>query len=164
MQKQERVKVAERDWGEKEEARGASGGQIGGRGDVWLRHTYRHTQAHTCKYPTETKCYGSCCSEPLVPHNGITLARRSMVLVSDEFEGSSSAVFVSNGIGLFSLRAPCLANGLAQKETDLYLEWKPVFGETQRSLIKSPFMIQSSGVGENLPAMNNTGPYESHQD
>ncbi len=55
-----------------------------------------------------------------------------MVLVCDEYEGPSSAVTISNGSGLFSLTGPCLAKGLAQKGTDLYLKWKLFFKECYR--------------------------------
>lgn len=79
------------------------------------------THMHACRH---TLLMTKCLLQLLQPAfgNGITLALRSMVLDGDEYEGPSSAVTVSNGSGLFSLAAPCLGKGVAQKGTDLSLK------------------------------------------
>lgn len=86
-----------------------------------------------------------------------------MALAGDEYEGPSSTVSVSNGSGLFSLAAPCLGKGLAQKGTDLYLKWKAVFKGMLPPLITPPILNPVMLSWRFLPAVNDTGPYESHQ-
>lgn len=85
----------------------------------WLWHTRMHAD-------TRRRWPNACCS------CCITLALRSTVLDGDEYEGPSSAVTVSNGSGLFSLTAPCLGKGVAQKGTDLSLKRKLFFKECWR--------------------------------
>lgn len=69
-----------------------------------------------------------------------------MALAGDEYEGPSSTVSVSNGSGLFSLAAPCLGKGLAQKGTDLYLKWKAVFKGMLPPLITPPILNPSHAL------------------
>lgn len=86
-----------------------------------------------------------------------------MALAGDEYEGPSSTVSVSNGSGLFSLAAPCLGKGLAQKGTDLYLKWKAVFKGMLPPLITPPILNPSHALVKISARRERHGPYESHQ-